>query len=63
VEPGEEMMIWRVGGRSMLKRQTFPPPLEVAEGGGVYVLEDDGEPSDWRDVNVDRHGPSVIAEV
>ena len=40
----------------MLKRQTFPPPLEVAEGGGVYVLEDDGEPSDWRYVYVDHHG-------
>ena len=40
----------------MLKRQTFPPPLEVAEGGGVYVLEDDGEPPDWRYRHADHHG-------
>jgi len=26
----------------------FPPRLEIAERGGVYVLVDDGEPNEWR---------------
>lgn len=48
MEPGAEMMIWCEGGRSALKRVTAPPPLEIADDGGMYVLHDDGPPSDWR---------------
>ena len=52
VEPGDEMMIWCDGGPAIMKRQTFPPDLEVQERDGLYVLHDDGSPADWRYVFV-----------
>ena len=48
MKPGDEMMIWCEGGPSSLKRQTFPPALEIAERDGMYVLHDTGEPHEWR---------------
>ena len=42
-----ELMIWCRGGRSSLKRVADPPPVEIEEDGGVYVLVDDGPMSDW----------------
>ena len=56
MEPGEEMMIWCEGGTSSLKRQTYPPELELVEGDGMYVLHDDGPPAAWRYVFVPRTG-------
>lgn len=50
--PGDEMMIWCNGGPSMIKRQTFPPDLEIVESEGTYVLHDDGPPHEWRYVFV-----------
>jgi len=50
--PGDEMMIWCEGGPSILRRQTFPPALEIVENDGMYVLHDEGEPADWRYVFV-----------
>jgi hypothetical protein len=35
------------GGPSRLRLVYFPPPLEIEERGGLYVLVDDGEPSEW----------------
>ncbi len=36
----------------MIKRQPFPPALEIPERDGVYVLHDEGEPHQWRYVFV-----------
>lgn len=36
------------GGPSISRLETFPPPLEVGERSGLYVLEDDGPPEQWR---------------
>jgi hypothetical protein len=32
--------------------ETFPPRFEIDERGGLYVLVDEGELSDWRYVYV-----------
>lgn len=53
---GDEMMIWCEGGRSSIKRQTYPPDIEIAEGDGVYVLHDDGPSPQWRYVFVSLAG-------
>ncbi|HEX7443730.1 MAG TPA: hypothetical protein VF320_07585 [Acidimicrobiales bacterium] len=44
------------GGPSISRLETFPPPLEVEERGGVYVLDDDGPVYAWRYVFVTK-GP------
>lgn len=46
--PGERMLIRCVGGPSVSRLATFPPPLEVHESDGVYVLVDDGLVEEWR---------------
>ena len=59
VEPmkaGEEMMVWCEGGRSMIKREVFPPRLEIPDDGGMYVLNDQGDPADWRYVFIASKG-------
>lgn len=48
IEPGDRMLIPCDGGPSMSRLATFPPPLEVPERGGMYVLVDEGQPSEWR---------------
>jgi hypothetical protein len=35
------------GGPSLSRLVTFPPPLEIDERDGVYVLVDDGPPPTW----------------
>jgi hypothetical protein len=47
VEPGERMLLPCEGGPSMSRLERYPPPLEVAVEGGVYVLVDDGAPQTW----------------
>lgn len=47
-EPGDRMLIWCEGGPSRARLVTFPPPLEIEERGGTYVLVDDGAPQEWR---------------
>jgi hypothetical protein len=48
-EPGDRMLIRCDGGGPSASRLVhFPPPLEIAERGGTYVLIDDGPPADWR---------------
>lgn len=49
-------MIWCDGGSSSIKRQIYPPALEIIEGDGMYVLHDDGPPADWRYVYVSKNG-------
>ena len=48
VEPGERMLIPCVGGPSISRLVRFPPPLEIEEPDGTYVLVDDGPPQHWR---------------
>ena len=47
-EDGDRMLIPCDGGPCMSRLETFPPPLEIIEHGGIYVLVDDGLPRDWR---------------
>jgi len=48
VEPGERMLIPCDGGPCMSRLVRYPPPFEVQERGGMYVLVDDGPPNEWR---------------
>jgi hypothetical protein len=45
---GDRMLLWCDGGPAPCRVATWPPPLEIAEPGGVYVLVDVGPPADWR---------------
>ncbi len=54
MEPGERMLIRCVGGPSTSRLVRFPPPLEVEERDGTYVLDDDGPVELWRYVFVPR---------
>lgn len=47
VEPGERMLIRCEGGPSMSRLVRYPPPLEIEEETGLYVLVDDGPPQTW----------------
>ena len=48
MEEGERMLVWCSGGPSISRLVRYPPPLEIEEGGGVYVLVDEGPPEHWR---------------
>ena len=41
-------------GPSQSRLVRFPPPLEIEERTGTYVLVDDGEPAAWRYLFVPR---------
>ena len=43
-----QLLIRCQGGPSYSRLETFPPPLEVEERGGLYVLDDDGPVHRWR---------------
>jgi hypothetical protein len=45
---GDQMLIRCVGGPSIVHLAIFPPPLEIEEAGGIYVLDDDGPVYNWR---------------
>lgn len=47
-EPGERMLLPCDGGPSMSRLVHWPAPLEIAERGGLYVLQDDGPVEEWR---------------
>jgi hypothetical protein len=47
VEPGERMLIRCEGGPSTSRLERYPPPVEIVERTGVYVLVDDGPPTQW----------------
>ncbi len=42
------MLIACDGGPSQSRLVRYPPPLEVEEDTGVYVLVDEGPPETWR---------------
>jgi hypothetical protein len=54
MEPGERMLIACEGGPSRSRLVRYPPPLEVEERTGMYVLDDDGPPEQWKYVFVPR---------
>ncbi len=58
MEPGERMLIPCVGGPSTSRLEQFPPPLEIDEADGSYVLDDAGPTEYWRYVYVPRRGRS-----
>jgi hypothetical protein len=45
---GDRMLIPCDGGPSNSRLVRYPPPLEIEERDGVYVLVDDGPPESWR---------------
>ena len=46
---GDRMLIGcQGGGPSFTRLVHYPPPLEIPERGGMYVLCDDGPPGEWR---------------
>jgi hypothetical protein len=47
-EQGERMLIPCDGGPSQYRLAHWPPPLEVIERDGMYILIDDGPPEQWR---------------
>ena len=51
-EPGDRLLIACEGGPSSSRLVQHPPPLEIVERGGVYVLVDDGPAASWRYVFV-----------
>jgi hypothetical protein len=48
VNDGDRMLIPCDGGPSVSRLVRYPPPLEIEERGGTYVLVDDGPPEQWR---------------
>ena len=42
------MLIPCTGGRDLSRLVRYPPPLEIEERTGTYVLVDDGPPELWR---------------
>lgn len=47
VDVGQRMLIRCEGGLCLSRLVHFPPPLEIEERGGVYVLVDDGPKHRW----------------
>lgn len=45
---GDRILIACEGGPSTSRLVHHPPPIEIPERGGLYVLVDDGPPGDWR---------------
>lgn len=41
------MLIGCAGGPSNSRLVRWPPPLEIPDRGGLYVLQDDGAVVDW----------------
>jgi hypothetical protein len=48
LRPSDRMFVQCEGGPCLSRLEHFPPQLEIAERGGMYVLIDEGQPSDWR---------------
>jgi hypothetical protein len=57
VQDGERMLVPCDGGPSMSRLVRVPPPLEIDEPDGTYVLVDDGPPEQWRYLFILRSSP------
>jgi hypothetical protein len=55
-EPGERLLVRCVGGPSQSRLVRFPPPLEIEEADGTYVLVDDGPVAHWSYEFIPRSG-------
>ncbi len=47
LRPGDRMLVGCDGGPSNGRLVRWPPPLEITERGGLYVLHDAGAVEDW----------------
>ena len=47
LEPGDRLFVPCQGGPSVSRLERYPPPLEIAERGGTYVLIDEGPRHQW----------------
>ena len=47
LRPGDRLFVQCEGGPCRSRLERFPPPLEIEERGGTYVLMDEGEPAEW----------------
>ncbi len=54
VDTGDRMLLWCEGGPSIGRATTYPPPLEIAVDGGMYILVDDGPVEEWHYSFVDE---------
>ena len=52
---GDHMLLWCAGGPSIARAVVYPPPLEIAVDGGIYVLDDAGTPEHWQYQFVAHH--------
>lgn len=48
MEPDDRLLVPCEGGPSPSRLVRCPPPLEVPERGGCYVLVDEGPVAEWR---------------
>ena len=42
-DPGERLLLACDGGPSQSRLVVWPPPVEIVDRGGMYVLVDDGD--------------------
>lgn len=47
LKPGHRLFIPCDGGVCTSRLVDYPPPTEIEERGGMYVLNDDGTQDDW----------------
>jgi hypothetical protein len=47
VDIGDRMFVWCRGGPAVGRTVAYPPPIELVADGGIYVLDDAGEPEAW----------------
>ncbi len=47
MRPGERLLIRCEGGPSVSRLVHYPPPLEIEEGTGIYVLDEGYDNEDW----------------
>jgi hypothetical protein len=53
-QAGDRLLLPCAGGPSTSRLVTFPPPLELEDDGGTYVLVDDGARPSWHYVWLPR---------
>ena len=46
-KPGDRLFIGCDGGPCISRLVDYPPPLEIEDTGGLYVLNGDGTPDKW----------------
>lgn len=47
LQAGDRLFIRCDGGPCISRLVRYPPPLEIEDTGGLYVLNDDGPQDDW----------------